>query len=76
MPFPYLPEASLSKGGVARMGEAAGGDNSRRGTSTGKESDCTHLSTAAMGERQHWEGAELKPAIAKMVARAEGEAGV
>lgn len=77
MPFPCLPEASLSKGGVARRGEAADGDNRQRGTGTGEESDCTHLSTAAMREQQqHWEVAELKPAIVKMVPPAEDEAGV
>lgn len=78
MPFPCPPEASLSKGGVARRGEAADGDNSQRGTGTGEESYCTHLSPAAMGEQQqqHWEVTELKTVIAKMVAHAEGEAGV
>lgn len=77
MPFPSLPEAPLSKHGAAHRGEAAEGDNSQRGMATGEVSDGTHLSTAVMREQQqHWELAEIKPAKGKILARAEGEAGV
>lgn len=70
--FSVPASASLSKAGVA-----ADGDNSPKRTGTGEDSDSTHLSTAVVGEQQwHQGGEETKPARAKMVTCADGEAGL
>lgn len=75
--FLCLPQASLSKAGVASRGEAADGDNGPKGTGTGEDSDSLCLGLTVMGEQQwHQEGEEIKPPIAKMVTCVDGEAGV
>lgn len=75
--FLCLPQASLSKAGVASRGEAADGDNTPKRTGTGEDSDSIRLGPTVIGEQQlHQEEKEIKPAIAKMVTCADGKAGV